>query len=175
MSGSSRLVRRFDLSLTSFPLFTQSLQRRLWSRKIWNRVSNEGKNTSMFVPTFPASCPYSTTVGGTKKYAPERWASEELGGFCGGDGFSNRFGALDFVKEVQTSYVKGLGNEYEGLYNKTGSRGYPDVSAQGSKYLIQTSGSPNLVGGTSASTVSIEVLNSLLVPHDSSVVRDGWI
>lgn len=41
--------------------------------------SNDGKNTTMFIPSFPASCPYATTVGGTEKYAPERAVSAALG------------------------------------------------------------------------------------------------
>jgi tripeptidyl-peptidase I len=33
--------------------------------------TNDGKNTSTFLPSFPASCPYITTVGGTMRFSPE--------------------------------------------------------------------------------------------------------
>lgn len=33
--------------------------------------SNDGKNRATFLPAFPASCPWATTVGATEAYAPE--------------------------------------------------------------------------------------------------------
>lgn len=33
--------------------------------------SNDGKNTSTFLPAFPAGCPYVTTVGATEQFEPE--------------------------------------------------------------------------------------------------------
>ena len=45
--------------------------------------TNDGRNTTQFLPAFPASCPYVTTVGGTNHF-PEVAAD-----FSGG-GFSNR-------------------------------------------------------------------------------------
>lgn len=33
--------------------------------------SNDGKHTPMFVPEFPTSCPWVTSVGGTKGFLPE--------------------------------------------------------------------------------------------------------
>lgn len=34
-------------------------------------VSNDGKSTFKFLPEFPASCPYITTVGATQNFEPE--------------------------------------------------------------------------------------------------------
>lgn len=34
-------------------------------------VSNDGTNRSMFLPQFPSSCPYITSVGATKNFEPE--------------------------------------------------------------------------------------------------------
>jgi tripeptidyl-peptidase I len=34
-------------------------------------VSNDGTNRSMFLPQFPSSCPYVTSVGATKNFEPE--------------------------------------------------------------------------------------------------------
>lgn len=33
--------------------------------------SNDGEKTRMFLPSFPAGCPWVTTVGGTKGFSPE--------------------------------------------------------------------------------------------------------
>ncbi|KAG5721923.1 hypothetical protein E4T56_gene14935, partial [Termitomyces sp. T112] len=46
--------------------------------------SNDGKNETKFIPSFPASCPYVTTVGGTTNI-PEVAVSR----FFSGGGFSN--------------------------------------------------------------------------------------
>lgn len=48
-------------------------------------LSNDGTNTERFIPNFPASCPFVTTVGATTSVSPEVAAS-----FSGG-GFSNYF------------------------------------------------------------------------------------
>ena len=48
-------------------------------------LSNDGTDTKMFIPNFPASCPYVTTVGGTIGISPETAVD-----FSGG-GFSNYF------------------------------------------------------------------------------------
>jgi tripeptidyl-peptidase-1 len=50
-------------------------------------VSNDGKNTQMFLPAFPASCPFVTAVGSTKGINPEVPTTE----FSSGGGFSNYF------------------------------------------------------------------------------------
>lgn len=51
--------------------------------------SNDGKNTTKFLPAFPASCPYSITIGGTEGYSPEVAVSDKIGGFFGGGGLSD--------------------------------------------------------------------------------------
>lgn len=54
-------------------------------------VSNDGKNTTKFLPSFPASCPFVTTVGGTRDFSPERVAFDEGNGYVAGGGFSDYF------------------------------------------------------------------------------------
>ena len=34
-------------------------------------LANDGKNRSTFLPKFPSSCPYVTSVGATYKFNPE--------------------------------------------------------------------------------------------------------
>ena len=54
-------------------------------------VSNDGKNTTKFLPAFPASCPYVTTVGGTRDFNPEQIAFDVNNGYVAGGGFSEYF------------------------------------------------------------------------------------
>ncbi|OCK85204.1 tripeptidyl-peptidase 1 precursor [Lepidopterella palustris CBS 459.81] len=123
-------------------------------------VSNDGKNTTMFIPDFPASCPYVTTVGATKEFEPEVVAyrapyTDAAGNFHGlyasGSGFSNYFPRPQYQEKVVSEYIKNLQGEYDGLYNKSG-RGYPDISAQGLYFAYFWNGTEGVISGTSAST-----------------------
>jgi tripeptidyl-peptidase I len=111
-------------------------------------VSNDGKNTRKFLPAFPASCPYITTVGGTQNFAPERTVGPS---FYGGGGFSETWPQPIWQREAVDAYVASLNGEYDGLYNKKG-RAYPDLSAQSLDFVISINGSFGRVSGTSAST-----------------------
>ena len=88
--------------------------------------SNDGKNSSTFLPAFPASCPYVTTVGATQQFEPEVAAFREPGlGFDGkthgfyasGSGFSYYFPRPSYQDVVVPAYVQALNGEYKGLYN----------------------------------------------------------
>lgn len=71
--------------------------------------SNTDNTTYEFLPSFPTSCPFVTSVGATKNY-PEVAASLDLGGgatFFSGAGFSNYFGVPDFQKDTVGKYVAG--------------------------------------------------------------------
>ncbi|UZJ54925.1 hypothetical protein CBS101457_004245 [Exobasidium rhododendri] len=112
-------------------------------------VSNDGKNTTMFLPSFPPSCPYVTAVGATEQFAPEQ-SSGPTAHYYGGGGFSNTWPMPKYQKSTVEPYVKSLGKKYKGLYNPKG-RAYPDISAQGSRFLIVSNGTFGHVSGTSAS------------------------
>lgn len=90
-------------------------------------ISNDGKNTTMFVPLFPPGCPYVTTVGATHQFEPEVVAFRP--GYFGADGryreiyssgggFSNYFSTPSYQQKVVSQYVKNLNGLYDGLYNK---------------------------------------------------------
>jgi tripeptidyl-peptidase-1 len=83
-------------------------------------------NSSMFIPAFPASCPWVTTVGGTQGFEPEVAVQR----FGSGAGFSNYFSVPAYQEDPVNAYIASLNGLYDGLYNKSG-RGYPDVAAQG--------------------------------------------
>ncbi|KAH9003215.1 subtilisin-like protein [Lactarius hatsudake] len=76
-----------------------------------------------FRPTFPASCPWVTAIGGTTNYEPEIAAD------LSGGGFSDYFKRPDYQDEAVTAFFDNLGTRYHGLYNDSG-RGFPDIAAQ---------------------------------------------
>ncbi|KAH9055580.1 tripeptidyl peptidase A [Lactarius vividus] len=116
--------------------------------------TNDGNNRTQFLPSFPASCPFVTAVGGTK-LIPEVAAE-----FSGG-GFSNYFARPSYQDGAVRNYLSKLGNKYSGLYNSRG-RAYPDVSAQSDNFLIFWQGRPGLIAGTSASAPTFAGIVALL-------------
>lgn len=117
--------------------------------------SNDGKNTTRFLPTFPASCPYVTSVGGTYHVGPEQAV-----GFSSG-GFSDRFPRPWWQHGAVDGYLEQLGDRWNGLYNK-GGRGIPDIAAQGRNFHVVDKGRDVAVSGTSASAPTISALIALL-------------
>lgn len=103
--------------------------------------TNDGTNTTRFMPVFPASCPFVTAVGGTQGVQPEMATT-----FSGG-GFSDLFCRPRYQDKAITGYLDRLGDRWEGLYNP-GGRGFPDVAAQASNFTVLDRGKPLKVGGT---------------------------
>ena len=120
-----------------------------------NCQTNDGTKRTRFNPIFPAACPFVTSVGGTHYVKPERAI------FLSAGGFSERFPRPSYQEAAVSTYLKGLGKKWEGLYNPAG-RGFPDVAAQASKYVVIDRGSQISVGGTSASTPTFAGIVSLL-------------
>lgn len=105
--------------------------------------ANDGHhNSTRFIPTFPASCPYVTSVGATAAYSTVAAADFSAGGF------SNYFGAPTWQANTTTSYISALNGAHDGWYNASG-RGIPDIAAIGNR--IQLLGGLH-TKGTSAST-----------------------
>jgi tripeptidyl-peptidase I len=101
-------------------------------------VSNDGKNTSTFLPSYPSTCPYITSVGGTYKTNPEVAVFRQRPGrpaYSAGGGFSYYFKRPKYQDKAVPAYIKNtvgpLG--YEGLFNPEG-RGYPDIAGQSLNY-----------------------------------------
>lgn len=103
--------------------------------------TNDGKNTTRFLPIFPAACPFVTSVGGTHHVEPEVAIHFSSGGF------SDRFPRPAYQEAAVTEYLVKLGNKWEGLYNPLG-RGFPDVAAQAQNFIVVDRGSEIRVGGT---------------------------
>ncbi|EIW75873.1 tripeptidyl peptidase A [Coniophora puteana RWD-64-598 SS2] len=115
---------------------------------------NNGSDAHVFLPMFPGSCPYVTTVGATVN-VPEVAAS-----FTGG-GFSNYFARPSYQDSDVSAYLQGLGDTYAGMYNASG-RAYPDVSAQGVNFLVYIAGKPENVSGTSCATPAFASIVTML-------------
>jgi tripeptidyl-peptidase-1 len=124
-------------------------------------ISNDGKNTTKFIASFPASCPYVTTVGATQGFEPEVAAYRPAnslgpdgklhGYYASGSGFSEYFPRPAYQDAAIKPYLKKLGSLHKGLYNPAG-RGYPDISAQGLYFEYFWNATNGVISGTSAST-----------------------
>ncbi|KAF8268740.1 peptidase S8/S53 domain-containing protein [Lactarius quietus] len=127
-----------------------------------------GNSQVKFRPTFPASCPFVTAVGGTMGFTRETETAAPLSG----GGFSAIFEHPPY--QVDGGYVQGylqnLGGQYEGLYNPEG-RGLPDVSAQALNYVSITKGRPIYMRGTNCATPTVAGIISLLNDYQLSKGR----
>jgi len=119
-------------------------------------ITNDGTNKTAFIPLFPASCPYITSVGGTI-FIPEVAVD-----FSGG-GFSNYFPRPSYQDAAVATFFNDHFPEgtYAGLFNPNG-RAIPDVAAQADNFLVVIGGEEGLIGGTSAATPTFAAFVALL-------------
>lgn len=124
-------------------------------------ISNNGTNARTFLPSFPASCPYVTTIGGTYKTAPEVAAFD--GEFTSGGGFSDYFARPAYQDAAVAEYLTANQNfpKYAGLFNLSG-RAYPDIAAQSVAFATVWDGSIAAVGGTSAASPALAAVLALV-------------
>ncbi|KAI9436209.1 family S53 protease [Lactarius indigo] len=108
-----------------------------------------------FVPTFPASCPYVTSVGATQNTNPEISATFSSGGF------SNNFPTPAYQLAAKAAYLNQLGSTNAGRFNPSG-RGFPDVAAAGTNLAVVWKGNVTSVEGTSGSSLVFASVVSLL-------------
>lgn len=138
--------------------------------------SRKDPKKKMFLPVFPASCPYVTAVGGTRHWGPEMVGFDARSGFVTGGGFSNYFPQPKYQKNAVDKYVKGLKGMHDGLYNKAG-RGYPDISLRAYHYITVWNGTAHILDGTSASSPAaagiFALVNDALAAQGKP--RLGWI
>ncbi|KAJ7339848.1 family S53 protease [Mycena albidolilacea] len=108
----------------------------------------------IYIPAFPATCPFITSVGSTGGINQFPGISEVGSSFTSG-GFSNYFPIPDYqAKDVAAyfAFIDSLGTIPEdGRFNRSG-RGFPDVSAQGENIEIVVDGQFGTVAGTSCSS-----------------------
>lgn len=136
-------------------------------------VSNNGSEAKTFLPEFPSSCPYVTSVGATMNFSPEIVAYEADEDYASGGGFSSYFARPSYQDSVVSAYVESLDGEFDGYYNASG-RGYPDIAAQGYNFVIVWDGEDVLVSGTSASTPTVAsifaLVNDALIANGKSTM-----
>ncbi|EIW55947.1 subtilisin-like protein [Trametes versicolor FP-101664 SS1] len=120
-----------------------------------NQSGTGSCNGDAFHAMFPASCPYVTAVGSTRGINTENAADFSSGGFS--DVFLRPAYQLDAV----AGYMKQLGSANASSVNTTG-RAYPDVSAQGSQFVVEVNGPPQTFNSTSASSATFAAVVALL-------------
>lgn len=147
-------------------------------------------HTCGYLPNFPSSCPYVTTVGGTmgasfgleevvcQATAQPNYNVPQLGyGFTAGGGFSNYFPTPQWQLSAVQGYFKAL-SDSDSLpyvnasntalstfpfpqYNASG-RGYPDLSVQATDLFEENGGVLYYVAGTSGAAPNVAALFSLI-------------
>ncbi|TLD31936.1 putative aspartic-type endopeptidase [Venturia nashicola] len=124
-------------------------------------VSNNGTNAKTFLPSFPASCPYVTSVGGTYKTEPEVAALD--GTFTSGGGFSDYFARPAYQEAAVAEYLKTNQNfpKFAGMFKPSG-RAYPDIAAQSVAFATVYDGRLHAVDGTSAASPAAAAIVALV-------------
>ncbi|XP_004683168.1 PREDICTED: tripeptidyl-peptidase 1 [Condylura cristata] len=118
-----------------------------------------------FRPSFPASSPYVTTVGGTSFQNPFR-VTNEIVDYISGGGFSNVFPQPSYQEEAVTQYLNSTPHLPPSSYFNAKGRAYPDVAALSDGYWVVSNNVPiPWVSGTSASTPVFGGLLSLINEH----------
>ncbi|XP_038632251.1 tripeptidyl-peptidase 1 [Scyliorhinus canicula] len=114
------------------------------------REVRRGVNT--FNPSFPASSPYVTTVGGTSFKNPFQ-ITAEVTDYISGGGFSNVFRMPNYQDVAVKSYLKRMKSLPPASYYNVSGRAYPDVAALSDNYWVVNNLIPiPWISGTSAST-----------------------
>jgi tripeptidyl-peptidase-1 len=110
-----------------------------------NSCTRVSDNKPFFNPTFPAGCPWVTSVGATSGTNPEKAVSFSSGGF------SIYHPQPAYQANAVPAYLKSIGSTYSAFFNAS-NRGIPDVAAQGSSFAVIDKGSSARLSGTSASS-----------------------
>lgn len=122
-----------------------------------------GKGQNSFRPSFPASSPFVTTVGGTSFKNPYK-VTYEVTDYISGGGFSNVFKMPDYQTSAVDAYLKTVAATLppQSYYNTSG-RAYPDMAALSDNYWVVINRVPvPWVSGTSASTPVVGGMLSLI-------------
>ena len=124
--------------------------------------SNTGSKAPRFTPIFPASCPYTTAVGGTQAMYPE------IGWNASGGGFSDYFAQppyqAAFVNDYIDTKIQLDTLDYLSQFFNPRGRAYPDLAAHSAYPYIATFSNDYLYpnGGTSASAPIVAAIIGLL-------------
>ncbi|KAF2668774.1 subtilisin-like protein [Microthyrium microscopicum] len=125
---------------------------------------NDGSNDATFLPEFPSTCPWVTSIGGTEGVSPEIAWRDSSGGF------SYYFAQPRYQKRHVRDYLFGelpseqVGAFLDGGYFNPNGRGFPDVSAHSlyPVYKVVYGGILSGSGGTSAASPVVAAILGLL-------------
>ncbi|XP_004717129.1 tripeptidyl-peptidase 1 [Echinops telfairi] len=118
-----------------------------------------------FRPSFPASSPYVTTVGGTSFQNPFL-VTNEIVDYISGGGFSNVFPRPSYQEEAVAKFLSSSPHLPPSSYYNASGRAYPDVAALSDGYwVVSNSIAIPWVSGTSASTPVFGGILSLINEH----------
>ncbi|KAF9631675.1 putative tripeptidyl-peptidase 1 protein [Lasiodiplodia theobromae] len=110
-------------------------------------------NETKFIPAFPATCPWVTSVGATAAWGgPATWSA---------GGFSDLFPRPEWQDAVVSTYIDRLNGSHAPYYSAAG-RAFPDVSLIGVDYVTTVGGFTSTLKGTSASTPVFAAMVALL-------------
>ncbi|KAF8262587.1 subtilisin-like protein [Lactarius quietus] len=131
-----------------------------------NCITRDG--SVRFIPSFPASCPWVTAVGGTTGFQPE-WGWDFSGG-----GFSDYFERPIYQQRAVATFFQDLGTQYQGLYKRVhllfvSGRGIPDVAAQATGLRFFVNGIEVEDSGTSVATPIFAAIISMLNDYRLSI------
>ena len=105
---------------------------------------NNALKETKYLPNFPASCPWVTSVGATSGKNPESAVNFSSGGF------SEYFNRPKYQDEAVGGFIRKFGEKWAGYFNTYG-RGFPDISAQGVQFPVYIHGTLDRADGASAS------------------------
>ncbi|KAJ7595201.1 family S53 protease-like protein [Mycena floridula] len=127
---------------------------------------SQAQSCTTFIPTFPSTCPFVTSVGGTAGI------NEVTATFSGG-GFSQFFPQPDYQNNSVPAYLSSIGTLNAGRFTASG-RGFPDIAAQAENVEIVWAGEFGTVDGTSCSTPIfasiIALINDQLIGQNKSAL-----
>ncbi|KAF8268741.1 peptidase S8/S53 domain-containing protein [Lactarius quietus] len=130
-------------------------------------IDELGNPQVKFRPTFPASCPFVTAVGGTTGFTPETETAAPLSG----GGFSTIFERRHTKRKAFTNTLRNSVANIKASTSASGGRGLPDVSAQALRYVSITQGLPVYMDGTNCATPTVAGIISLLNDYQLSQGR----
>lgn len=119
-------------------------------------LANDGSGSKIYMSTFPATCPYVTSVG-----AVSNSQSPPSGAVFSTGGFSQYFRRDSWQDGPVSDYIGAL-DGYLSEYYDGKMRATPDISAVGTNFAIVQAGVPSGIGGTSASTPLVAAMFTLI-------------
>ncbi|GAO13410.1 uncharacterized protein UV8b_00606 [Ustilaginoidea virens] len=133
--------------------------------------TNDQSHRDMTMATFPASCPWVTSVGAVNNGRDPPEGSDFSSG-----GFSQYFARPGWQRKAVKEYVRNLNGHLGGYYDPK-MRAVPDISAIGTQFDTIINGASNSLQGTSASTPVVAAMIALI--NDARVRRGkkvlGWL